>query len=147
MRVILAQSPSVSYVSPVRMLRVPRPGEIGFGLSGGVSTTLRENSQGSIGSGGVFGDASLVLKIFVPLAVTLFLIALIFTSVCCLRGPMFRQPMPRRLRTPKPSPSSLVAQRLNGCRVADKNFTSKKPQQCKLNTKYSLNYKSLTDKF
>ncbi|VDL62032.1 unnamed protein product [Hymenolepis diminuta] len=141
MRVILAQSPSVSYVSPVRMLRVPRPGEIGFGLSGGVSTTLRENSQGSIGSGGVFGDASLVLKIFVPLAVTLFLIALIFTSVCCLRGPMFRQPMPRRLRTPKPTPSSLVAQRLNGCRVADENFISKKRQQCWFDTSGMNQYK------
>ncbi|VDN97666.1 unnamed protein product [Rodentolepis nana] len=129
MRVILTQSPSVSYVSQVRMLRVPRPGEIGFGLSGGVVTTLRENPQLAVGSGGVFGDGSLVLKIFVPLAVALFLIALIFTSLFCFRGTKFRRPMPRRMRAQKSTSSSIVAHRLNGCRVADENFISKKSQQ------------------
>lgn len=139
MRVLLARSPSVSYVSPIRMLRVPRPGEIGFGLSGSVSTTLRDSSQTPQGAGDAFGDASLVLKIFVPLAIILFLLALIFTAVCCLRGAMFREPTTRLLRTTKTAPSAHVAHRLNGCHGGDENLASssgrimgtKRAQRCK----------------
>ncbi|CDS40298.1 neuroglian [Echinococcus multilocularis] len=121
MRVILARSPSLSYVSPIRMLRVPRPGEIGFGLSGEVSTTLHDTLKTPLGVSANTGDASFVLKIFLPLAITLFLLALVLTVVCCLRGPLIREPVIRRLRAPKTKPSAHVIHQLNGCRVGDRH--------------------------
>lgn len=124
MRVILAQSPSLSYVSPIRMLRVPRPGEIGFGLSGGVSTTLRDAPQTALGGGANIENASFVLKIFVPLAIILFLLALVLTMVCCLRGPLMRESLIRRLCASKTSSSAQVVRRLNGCRVGDRRYVS-----------------------
>ena len=124
MRVILARSPTLSYVSPIRMLRVPRPGEIGFGLTGGVSTPLNEATQPPLKASTTIGDASLVLKIFVPLAVTLFLLALVLTVVCCLRGPFVWESTARRLRAPKHPTSMQVIHRLNGCRVGDQPYAS-----------------------
>ncbi|VDK35930.1 unnamed protein product [Taenia asiatica] len=139
MRVILAQSPSLSYVSPIRMLRVPRPGEIGFGLSGGLSTTLRDAPQTALGSGANIENVSFVLKIFVPLAIILFLLALVLTMVCCLRGPLMHEPLIRRLCAPKTSSSAQVVRRPNGCRVGDRRYVaasatleeSKKLRKCK----------------
>ncbi|VDM18299.1 unnamed protein product, partial [Hydatigera taeniaeformis] len=122
MRVILAQSPSLSYVSPIRMLRVPRPGEIGFGLTGGVSTAPRDATQIAVRSGADIGSVSFMLRIFVPLAIILFLFALVLTVVCCLRGPFVHEPLIQRLCAPKTPSSAQVVHRLNGCRMSDRRY-------------------------
>ncbi|KAL5112226.1 Neuroglian [Taenia crassiceps] len=124
MRVILAQSPSLSYVSPIRMLRVPRPGEIGFGLSGSMSITPLDPHQTALGSSANIENISLVLKIFVPLSIILFLLVLVLTVVCCLRGPFMREPLIQRLCAPKNSASAQVVRRLNGCRVGDRHYVA-----------------------
>lgn len=85
MRVVIARSAAVSYVSPIRVLRVPRPGEIGFGLS----DTLRAGGptlSSRLGGGGASEVSMVLLKIFVPVAAVLVLFALLLTAVCCLRG-------------------------------------------------------------
>ena len=120
MRVILAQSPTISYVSPTRILRVPLPGEIGFGLSGGTGTVLRESTQPPIRASAVLSDAPFVLKIFVSLAVTLFLLALLLTAVCCLHGPLVWESMIRRLGGSKRSSSLQVIHRFNNFRVGER---------------------------
>uniref|UniRef100_A0A5K3EWA9 Down syndrome cell adhesion molecule-like protein Dscam2 n=1 Tax=Mesocestoides corti TaxID=53468 RepID=A0A5K3EWA9_MESCO len=90
MRIVLATSSSISYVSPIRILRVPRPEEFGFGHYGDVHAILRDPSPFPAGDGASFSDLSFILKIFVPISIIILILALVLVAAFCLRGPFAR---------------------------------------------------------
>ncbi|VDK72996.1 unnamed protein product [Dibothriocephalus latus] len=88
MRIILAKTPALSFVSPVRILRVPRPGEIGLGLLNAKTerkAELRGGGHTSEGTFSLFGS-SVAFQVLLPLICLLCLLLITTAGVCCWRN-------------------------------------------------------------
>uniref|UniRef100_A0A0X3PLZ3 Fibronectin type-III domain-containing protein n=4 Tax=Schistocephalus solidus TaxID=70667 RepID=A0A0X3PLZ3_SCHSO len=93
MRIIVAQTPALSYVSPVRILRVPRPGEIGLSLFN-IETDRQFETRGGVSSvlEGTFSNlksllgSSIVFQVLFPLIAILCLLLLVTACVYCWRN-------------------------------------------------------------
>lgn len=99
MRIVFAKSSAVSFVSPVRMLRVPRPGEIGFGLSNAeykLVSPLSSSTDLSLESSSLLHslvNSSFIVKVTIPLIIGLIIVVVITSIVCCFRGQVVKRPL------------------------------------------------------